>query len=572
MDCYPPEFAAVAKQLGHVARMWLHAKAKDDDEAAGKALEKMDQLKSDLKGKDDELTDEVCDQIFAVAKATAAFFICKGLGQEGLDELQEKLDSVVSPPPECLSERLWRKTQVLFKAASKLAVAEFKKDKKEARRLKRKFKRVSRQIAGWGRPQQDCGERPSKRPRADGEDRARALEAVLPSTVIMFSGCQDSQTSADVSNVASFELPEDAGPGGAGGACTNSMIKALSEEGVNYTWASLLKQMRGILEGQYTQIPMLSGSRRMNMNEPYSPLHPEPSGRKRALLVGINYVGTRNELRGCHNDMETMKTYLEQQGFDGGDMRLLMDDGAHDRPTKSNILAGMQWLGEGAGPGDSLFLCYSGHGASVRDEDDDEEDGKDECLVPLDFNDAGLLCDDEAYQHLVAPLPAGAQLVCVFDCCHSGTILDLPYTFKADDQGIAAIEAAAEAEDEAPLEMTPNANFDLGMMMDAAQDHPYLAAGAVAATAGVAGAAYFMMDYNRRDEMSSMFSDILGSSFSDVTGVSGGMGGGGLLGFSGGLGDMAGGGIDGGDLLGVAGSLGGMAGGGLLSCVANLFG
>jgi metacaspase-1 len=29
-------------------------------------------------------------------------------------------------------------------------------------------------------------------------------------------------------------------------------------------------------------------------------------------------------------------------------------------------------------------------------------------------------------------LPSDAHLVCVMDCCHSGTVLDLPYIFKAD--------------------------------------------------------------------------------------------------------------------------------------------
>ena len=53
-----------------------------------------------------------------------------------------------------------------------------------------------------------------------GADRNnRAIQA----NVFMISGCQDSQTSADVSNVSSFSLPNPNGR--AGGACTSALLK-----------------------------------------------------------------------------------------------------------------------------------------------------------------------------------------------------------------------------------------------------------------------------------------------------------------------------------------------------------
>jgi len=33
----------------------------------------------------------------------------------------------------------------------------------------------------------------------------------------------------------------------------------------------------------------------------------------KALLIGINYTGTRNELRGCHNDVNNVLTYLKER-------------------------------------------------------------------------------------------------------------------------------------------------------------------------------------------------------------------------------------------------------------------
>ena len=45
----------------------------------------------------------------------------------------------------------------------------------------------------------------------------------IQANVFMISGCQDSQTSADVSNVSSFSLPNPNGR--AGGACTSALLK-----------------------------------------------------------------------------------------------------------------------------------------------------------------------------------------------------------------------------------------------------------------------------------------------------------------------------------------------------------
>jgi Caspase domain len=68
----------------------------------------------------------------------------------------------------------------------------------------------------------------------------------------------------------------------------------------------------------------------------------------------------------------------------------------------------------------------------VRDDDrGEEEDGYDETIVPVDYDSAGQIRDDDLYQSLVCALPSGAHLVALMDCCHSGSVLDLPYKYKA---------------------------------------------------------------------------------------------------------------------------------------------
>lgn len=57
------------------------------------------------------------------------------------------------------------------------------------------------------------------------------------------------------------------------------------------------------------------------------------------------------------------------------------------------------------------------------------EDGLNECIVPLDYLNKGLMEDDELHELMVSPLPAGCRLTALFDSCHSGTVLDLPYVY-----------------------------------------------------------------------------------------------------------------------------------------------
>ena len=159
------------------------------------------------------------------------------------------------------------------------------------------------------------------------------------------------------------------------------------------------------------------------------------SGNRKSLFIGINYYGSSAELRGCINDVKNIKQFVvDTFGFptDSRHMRILTDDDPSNMPTRSNMIKAMKWLVNGAKNGDSLFLHYSGHGGSVKDTDGDEMDGMDETLIPVDYKSAGHIVDDDLHALLVAGLPAGVRLTAVMDCCHSGSVLDLPYTYAPD--------------------------------------------------------------------------------------------------------------------------------------------
>ena len=219
-------------------------------------------------------------------------------------------------------------------------------------------------------------------------------------TVMMISGCQDKQTSADVGNVASsFRIPDPAGL--AGGACTSVLLQVLyadekKPEEEELTFTEVLERVRRILQHcGYQQIPQLSSNHCIQVTQPFHLVptshHGGGRGTRRALMIGINYVGHKQgELHGCHNDVVNMKVHREGEresscfilysntahcvfvvvaclllccrstlwtfmGFRKKNITVLMDDGKHYMPTKRNMIAAYRRIVAESMPGDAIF-------------------------------------------------------------------------------------------------------------------------------------------------------------------------------------------------------------------------
>src|SRR3990172_1150399 len=113
---------------------------------------------------------------------------------------------------------------------------------------------------------------------------------------------------------------------------------------------------------------------------------------KKALLIGINYIGTESELRGCINDVLNVKNFLmAEQGFKESEIRVMTEatDKKENIPIKANIIAAIAELVKDNGPESHLFLHYSGHGSWTYDRNNDEKDRRDESICPLDFRHSG---------------------------------------------------------------------------------------------------------------------------------------------------------------------------------------
>ncbi|KAF8071324.1 ME6 [Scenedesmus sp. PABB004] len=169
----------------------------------------------------------------------------------------------------------------------------------------------------------------------------------------------------------------------------------------------------------------------------YTPAPPPRSAarRKKAVLIACCYPGTSAALRGPANDVSCMHYLLTSKlGFDPANIVTLRDDdtrrGIAFVPVRDSIMRALGWLVSDLRQGDSLFVHFSGHGSQQRDPTGEEEDGYDETILPTDFKRAGQITDTALARALVHGLPTGVTLHALFDSCHSGTMLDLPYETK----------------------------------------------------------------------------------------------------------------------------------------------
>lgn len=147
-----------------------------------------------------------------------------------------------------------------------------------------------------------------------------------------------------------------------------------------------------------------------------------------AVVIGCNYSSTPYSLDGCINDAMdfswTITDLCEKRNL-SLNLNLLLDDG-NNRPTGANVLANIRQGVQSVNSGQSdLFIFYfAGHGLQQKDNNGDESDGLDETILCSDLTQ---IVDDQLFLALTR-LRKNRQAVFIFDCCHSGTMLDLPKT------------------------------------------------------------------------------------------------------------------------------------------------
>jgi len=148
-----------------------------------------------------------------------------------------------------------------------------------------------------------------------------------------------------------------------------------------------------------------------------------------ALLIGINYIGTENELSGCINDvLEMKKVLIRSYNYKPHNIKVLRDNDKKNLPTRANIINQLKNVIKNSGKYMQIFIHYSGHGSYILGT---EKDGHDEVIVPLDFKTKGFIVDNELNTIIRA---TKCQTRLVIDSCNSGTSIDLKYTMKLNGQ------------------------------------------------------------------------------------------------------------------------------------------
>ena len=140
---------------------------------------------------------------------------------------------------------------------------------------------------------------------------------------------------------------------------------------------------------------------------------PLPSSeRKKAVCFGINdYPGDQNDLSGCVNDAKEWSALLS--GTYGFKVQTFLDKNA----TAKNLIESLGDLILNSKSLDHIVLTYSGHGTNVKDNNGDEEDGRDEALCLYDR----FLIDDELRAMFIKLHPE-ARLTVISDSCFSGSV------------------------------------------------------------------------------------------------------------------------------------------------------
>ncbi|XWS54518.1 hypothetical protein CRYUN_Cryun10bG0096300 [Craigia yunnanensis] len=218
----------------------------------------------------------------------------------------------------------------------------------------------------------------------------------------------------------------------AGTVCTSckNVLPIPNEEHTSQQHQGLRSRIKSF--GSHMKSKMHHGTVTPSLN--YEPSGPKPMrSSKRAVLCGISYNNWKQyKLKGTVNDVRNMRDLLITRfSYPRECIRVLTEEETDPRfiPTRTNIEDSLRWLVNDCQSGDSLVFFYSGHGLRQPDFKNDEADGFDETICPVDFRKAGMILDNDLNSLIVRPLKHGVTLHAIVDACHSGTILDLTHVY-----------------------------------------------------------------------------------------------------------------------------------------------
>lgn len=137
---------------------------------------------------------------------------------------------------------------------------------------------------------------------------------------------------------------------------------------------------------------------------------------KYALVIGINYTGTKLELKGCIEDANRISSMLKDKGFK---VFLLTEF-----PVYNDIVRGIHWLASKCYNENILYFHFSGHGIQLPANIPGEPNRLDNYFIAYDGK---YISNDFIHKHLVSKITDGVKLRGSIDCCNSKSHFDLKW-------------------------------------------------------------------------------------------------------------------------------------------------
>jgi hypothetical protein len=124
---------------------------------------------------------------------------------------------------------------------------------------------------------------------------------------------------------------------------------------------------------------------------------------------------------------------IDAYGYYKSNIIMLRDDTENQglMPTYENIMRELNDIV--SSDSDEIWIQYSGHGTQFQNKTDKLL--MDDVIVPIDFY-KNYIFDYDIYKIL---LKIRGRAILIFDCCHSGSVGNLPWTFMMDNKNIITI-------------------------------------------------------------------------------------------------------------------------------------
>lgn len=150
----------------------------------------------------------------------------------------------------------------------------------------------------------------------------------------------------------------------------------------------------------------------------------------RALLIGIGQYAPNTGWKTIHGDADIalLKPRLEKRGFNVSTL-------INEEATREAMVKALYCLLEECELGDKVYIHFSGHGQLMEDTNGDEDDSKDESIVPFDagkfykidgvYKGEKHLIDDEYNQilrEIREKIGVDGEIFVAVDACYSKSI------------------------------------------------------------------------------------------------------------------------------------------------------